>query len=281
MKIVKFAHKHQFGEGVIDGDQIRVTELSDASNELNAPFTLASVPPEAIQDQVAKSELSLPLSEVDLLPPVPPGAKLICLGFNYKAHLEETQTETSEAPALFARWHDSIVGHGTDVLLPPESPTFDFEGEIAIVIGKGGRRIAPEDAMDHVFGYTCFFDGSIRGYQLHSPTAGKNFPKSGSLGPWIMTADEAGPPEDFQLETLVAGEIMQSTTGNLMIFGVADTIAYVSRFTTLSPGDIIATGTPGGVGAKRTPPRWLKAGEEVEIRISPIGSLKNTVVAEA
>lgn len=281
MKIVKFYFKNLFGEGVVDGNQVRVAHLSDASDAHLSPFTLPSRTHAEISDLLAASGRSIPLGEVNLLPPIHPASKLICLGFNYKAHVEETHADIGEAPALFARWHDSIVGHGSDVLLPPESDTFDFEGEIAVVIGRAGRRISPEAATGHVFGYTCFFDGSIRAYQKHSPTAGKNFPSSGSLGPWIMTVDEAGDPAAFGLETYVAGEQMQSTRGDLMIFGVADVISYVSKFTHLSPGDVIATGTPGGVGAKRTPPRWLKPGEEVEVRISPIGSLKNTVVRES
>lgn len=281
MKIIKFAYKHQVGEGVVVDDQVRVAHLWDVQDTLAAPFTLFSRTTAEINALLEASGVVIPFNEIDLLPPVHPASKLICLGFNYKSHVEETQAEISEAPALFSRWHDSVVGHGSDVLLPPESDTFDFEGEIAIVIGQAGRRISAEDAMAHVFGYTCFFDGSIRAYQKHSPTAGKNFPSSGSLGPWIMTAEEAGDPSAFTLQTYVAGEMMQSTTGNLMIFGVAETISYVSQFTQLSPGDVIATGTPGGVGAKRTPPRWLLAGEEVEIRISPIGSLKNTVVQES
>ncbi|WP_084418491.1 fumarylacetoacetate hydrolase family protein [Henriciella litoralis] len=281
MKIVKFSFKNLFGEGVVEGDQVRVAHLSEALDALQAPFTLASRTQTEIDDLLADSGRSIPLSEVDLLPPIHAASKLICLGFNYKTHVEETHADIGEAPALFARWQDSIVGHGSNVLLPPESDTFDFEGEIAVVIGRAGRRILPDQAAGHVFGYTCFFDGSIRAFQKHSPTAGKNFPSSGSLGPWIMTADEAGDPDAFGLETYVAGEQMQSTRGDLMIFGVADVISYVSQFTNLSPGDVIATGTPGGVGAKRTPPRWLKPGEDVEVRISPIGSLKNTVVLEA
>lgn len=281
MKIVKFSFKNLFGEGVVEGDQVRVAHLSDAPDAQLAPFTLPYKTEAEISDLLDNSGRNIPFSKVDLLPPIHSASKLICLGFNYKTHVEETHADLGEAPALFARWHDSIVGHGSDVLLPPESGTFDFEGEIAVVIGKAGRRISTAEAASHVFGYTCFFDGSIRAYQKHSPTAGKNFPSSGSLGPWIMTVDEAGDPAAFGLETYIAGEQMQSTRGDLMIFGVADVISYVSQFTNLSPGDVIATGTPGGVGAKRTPPRWLRQGEDVEVRISPIGSLKNTVALEA
>lgn len=281
MKLVKFTYEGRSSQGVIVGDSIAVLGPWHTADTLHAPFSLPSCSADDINDQLKSAQEHIPLSSVQLLPPIAPTSKIICLGFNYKSHIEETIGEEHKFPALFSRWPDTLVGQDVPLTRPSASETYDFEGEFAIVIGKGGRRIAYDAAADHVLGYSCFFDGSIRVYQKHSVTAGKNFPRSGSMGPWIVTGPEiSNLPKTFKMETRINGQSVQSTTGDLMVFDVPTIISYVSEFTPLSPGDVIATGTPGGVGAKRTPPLWLKDGDAVEVEISGIGTLRNTIKNE-
>lgn len=281
MKLVKFSHQGIAGEGVLVGEEIRVVRTFGRIDVDDAQFTLPARDDAFIVAEETSARETVPLGEACLAAPISPTSKIICLGYNYKEHVVETRTDVGAAPALFARWSDSLVGHGHDLIAPAASSCYDFEGEIAIVIGKGGRRIRDDQAIQHVSGYTCLFDGSVRDYQKSSPTAGKNFPRSGAIGPWIVTRDEAGDPRDFRLQTRVNGQTVQSTSGDLMIFGIPAIISYVSEFTELSPGDVIATGTPGGVGAKRMPPLWLKEGDVVEVFVSSVGILRNRVIAEA
>ncbi len=221
----------------------------------------------------------MPLAEVTLAPPVDPLAKIVCIGMNYRDHVGEIKLEVAENPTIFTRGIDTLVGHGGDIVRAKVSETFDFEGEIAVVIGRGGRHIAEADAMDHVGGYTCFMDGSIRAYQKHSITAGKNFWRTGAMGPWIVPADEFG-VEDPALLTRLNGEVVQSSHASLMIFDIHRCIAYVSQVMPLRPGDVIATGTPGGVGSRRTPPLWMKPGDTIEVEVEGVGTLANHVVDE-
>ncbi len=278
MKLVKFAYEGRSSEGVIIDDSIVVLGPWHTGPH---PFSLPSRSTEEINSQLKSARERIPLSSAQLLAPISPTSKIICLGFNYKSHIEETIGEEHKFPALFSRWPDTLVGQDAVLTRPCASETYDFEGEFAIIIGKGGRRISPEAATDHVAGYSCFFDGSIRAYQKHSVTAGKNFPNSGSMGPWIVSGPEiSNLPTTFRMETRINGQSVQSTTGDLMVFDVPTIIAYVSEFTPLSPGDVIATGTPGGVGAKRTPPLWLKDGDAIEVEISGIGTLRNIIKNE-
>jgi 2-keto-4-pentenoate hydratase/2-oxohepta-3-ene-1,7-dioic acid hydratase in catechol pathway len=217
---------------------------------------------------------------VTWLPPVVAPAKILCIGVNYHAHREEMgRGDDAPHPTVFVRWPSSLVGHGQPVVRPLESEAFDYEGELAVVIGRRGRRIAVADALDHVAGYSCFLDGSVRDWQRHTTqfTAGKNFDRSGAFGPWIVTADEVPDPGVLHLRTTVDGEVLQDSGTDLLIASVPELIAYCSTFATLEPGDVIATGTPGGVGSARTPPRWLRPGESVEVTISGIGTLANPV----
>ena len=183
-------------------------------------------------------------------------------------------------PKLFLRTPQSLVGHRQSVVCPSASKEYDFEGELGVVIGRGGRRIPPDRALSHVAGYTCFFDGSVRDYQKHSFTAGKNFDSSGACGPWLVPASEVPDPQNLLLTTRVNGEVLQQANTAEMIFSVADIISYISIFTHLEPGDVIATGTPAGVGAGRKPPLWMKPGDRVEVEIERIGTLANTVISE-
>ena len=209
-------------------------------------------------------------------------AKLICVGVNYMPHIKEMGRERPERPVIFVRFGDSIVGHGRPLLAPRESEQFDYEGELAVVIGKRARRVGRDRALDYVAGYSCFNDGSVRDYQRHSPqfTPGKNFHASGAFGPWLVTADEIPDPRKLTLTTRLNGTVMQHESVGELCFDVPQLIEYCSTWTELLPGDVIVTGTPGGVGAGRKPPVWMKPGDSVEVEISGIGTLRNPVAAD-
>jgi 2-keto-4-pentenoate hydratase/2-oxohepta-3-ene-1,7-dioic acid hydratase in catechol pathway len=181
---------------------------------------------------------------------------------------------------MFIRFTDTLVGHEGEMIRPKLSDNFDFEGELTMVIGKGGRHIPIDRALDHVAGYTIFVDGSVRDFQKHSVTAGKNFPATGPLGPWLVTSDVIPDPQRLELTTRLNGTVVQHDTTDHMIFDVATIIEYLSTVTWLEPGDVIATGTPDGVGLGRKPPLWMKAGDKVEVEISGIGILSVNVVDE-
>ena len=230
----------------------------------------------------AASGKRVPLDGVTLLPVIPNPGKILCVGHNYEEHRQETGRAKTAHPSLFVRFADTLIGHEAPIVRPPVSTSLDFEGELAVVIGRGGFRVKPEQALDLVAGYSCFNDGSVRDWQWHTQqfTPGKNFPSTGAFGPALVTPDEVGTLDDLRIETRLNGDVVQSSTLGHMIFPVADIIAYVSSFTRLSPGDVIATGTPGGVGAKRQPPVWLKPGDVVEVDIAGVGVLRNGVVDE-
>lgn len=224
----------------------------------------------------------LPFGEITLLPVIPDPAKILCVGHNYESHRQETGRAKVDNPSIFTRYADTLVAHGAPIVLPRASDHLDFEGELAVVIGKGGRAIAEADALDHIAGYACFNDASIRDWQWHTTQfiPGKNFPGTGAFGPKLVTAEEVGDLADIRVTTRLNGEVVQDQPIRDMIFPIKKIIAYISTFTPLSPGDVIATGTPGGVGAKRTPPLWMKAGDEVEVDIGPVGTLINKIIAE-
>ena len=223
------------------------------------------------------------LADVALLPPIPdPAAKFLCVGVNYIPHIREMGRERPEYPVLFVRFAGSLVGHGRPMIRPAASVQYDYEGELAVVIGKSARHVPRSRALEHVAGYSCFNDGSIRDYQRHSVqwTAGKNFHASGSFGPWIVTSDEAPDPRAFHLQTRLNGTVVQDESVAELCFDIPQLIEYCSTWTTLEPGDVIVTGTPGGVGAGRTPPLWMKAGDTVEVEIRGVGLLANPIVDE-
>ena len=230
----------------------------------------------------AESTETLPLSEVTLRPPLPEPQRIFCVGLNYAAHREETHNKPSDYPTIFVRFASSIVGPDQDLICPEASSQFDYEGELAVVIGQAGRHISEKDALSHVAGYSCFNDGSVRDYQRHTAqfTPGKNFEESGSFGPWIVTSDELGDPARLELTTRLNGEVVQNATTDLMLFPIPTLIHYLSTFTALQPGDVIATGTPSGVGSRRDPPLWMKPGDRVEVEISGIGVLANSIAKE-
>jgi 2-keto-4-pentenoate hydratase/2-oxohepta-3-ene-1,7-dioic acid hydratase in catechol pathway len=219
------------------------------------------------------------LSHVTWLPVIPNPGKIICIGVNYEEHRAETANTEVSHPAMFLRTAESQTGHRTAIVRPFESHTLDYEAEIAVIIGKEGRRIPCDRAWEHIVGYSCYNDGSVREFQRHTTqyTAGKNFPGTGAFGPWMVTADEIAPGTPLTLTCHLNGELMQRATTDQMIFDIPSIIEYVSTVTPLYPGDVIVTGTPGGVGARRTPPVWMKPGDTVEIGIDKVGVLENTV----
>jgi len=221
------------------------------------------------------------LSRITFLPVIPNPGKIICVGLNYEEHRVETGRDKTESPALFIRVAESQVGHLQPIILPPESTHLDYEGEIAVIIGKRGRRISEEKSWEHIAGYACYNDGSIRDWQRHTVqwTAGKNFDRTGGFGPWMTTRGEIRDGEELTLVTRLNGTEMQRATTAMMIHRIPRLINYISTFTTLEPADVIVTGTPGGVGARRTPPVWMKAGDTVEVEVTHCGTLVNTIAA--
>ena len=210
--------------------------------------------------------------EIGWLPVIPNPDKIVCVGLNYQDHVVETGRDNTEQPAIFLRLSESQVGHLQPIIRPRESTQMDFEAEIAVIIGTPGRRISQADAWKHIAGYSCYNDGSVRDWQRHTVqwTAGKNFAHTGGFGPWMVTADEIPPNTKMTLSCRLNGQQMQHATTEQMIFKIPKIIEYVSAWTTLLPGDVLVTGTPGGVGARRTPPVWMKPGDKV-------GILENTI----
>lgn len=222
------------------------------------------------------------LEDVKILKPIGRDTRYFCIGVNYPDRNEEYRdgSERAKYPSLFMRSHTSLVGHGEPILRPLESEQLDYEGEIVVVIGVGGRRIKQEAAMSHVLGYTCANEGSVRDWMRHSKfnvTQGKNFDCSGAIGPYIVTEDEVG-PAPLRVTTRVNGEERQNDTSDRMLFPIPYLISYLSTFCSLEPGDVILSGTPIGAGARFDPPRYLASGDVVEVEVSRVGVLRNTVV---
>jgi 2-keto-4-pentenoate hydratase/2-oxohepta-3-ene-1,7-dioic acid hydratase in catechol pathway len=232
---------------------------------------------------VADREPDVALAEVELLPPVLHPAKILCAGVNYADHRDEASAPPAEYPTLFTRFADTQVAHGQPLIIPSVGRNLDFEGELAAVIGRNVYRESPAAVGDAVAAWSCYNDGSVRDWQFHSSQwiPGKNFPGTGGFGPWIVTADEVGDPSLMQLATRVNGETMQAASLKDLIFDVPALISYISQFTPLQAGDLLITGTPAGVGAFRKPPVWLKPGDIIDVVISRVGMLRNTVAAES
>lgn len=279
MRLVTFqrADKSQ-SYGTVEGDLIR-----DAGAVLGGTYPdLRSV-----LDAGATAELdgkgdTIKMSDVTLLPPVPNPEKILCIGLNYLPHILESGRAKPEYPSIFTRYPASVVGHGTPIERPLASREFDYEGELALVIGKAGRHISEDDAWDHVLGYSCFNEGSVRDYQNHTTQfwPGKSFERSGAMGPWIVTSDEVGDITAQTLTTRVNGNVEQHAPFSDLAIGIPEIIAYASTVLTLKPGDIIVTGTPGGVGRYRKPQLFLEPGMSVEVEISGVGTLVNGVIDE-
>ena len=275
MKLVSFELHGEPGYGaVVDGRIIRLDCLADAPADLGS--FIAHYHGKKWPD--ISSGQKIDLATVRLLPPIPNPGKIICVATNFHEPSRAGKPDP-EYPLVFTRFAESLTGHGQNLLSPKVSKQFDFEGEFAVVIGKQGHMIRREEAMDHVAGYSCFNDGSVRDWQKHSTqfTPGKNFFHSGSMGPWIVTTDEIDSISGLTLQTKVNGFVKQSISLEQMIFDVPWLISYFSTFIPLLPGDIIATGTPSGFGSTRNPPEFLNKGDVVDVVISDIGILSNTV----
>lgn len=277
MKLAKIARGGAVASAIVEDGAVRVVSPWTTADPLDAPFDLPGLPQSDLTGLAAGQRERIPLGEVALLPPIGPRSKLVCIGLNYLDHAVEGSFEAPANPALFTKFSDALVGEGAPLMRPSVSQCFDFEGEIALVIGKSGRNIAVEDAASHICGYTIMMDGSLRDYQQHSLSAGKNFRRSGALGPWIVTADEISDSAAMAITTRLNGDVVQSGVASKMLYDIPTVIAYVSQFTLLEPGDVISTGTPAGVGAMRKPPLWMKAGDRIEVEVTGIGKLSNAI----
>lgn len=280
MKVISYQDKGEASYGVVsDGGVIA------ARGDLRARYpTLRALLEAGALDQLrAAQEGAKPaarLDEITFLPVIPEARKIILVGLNYEMHRVETGRDKSPYPVLFSRFADTQVGHGQPMVKPRVSDAFDFEGELAVIIGKPGRAIAEAEALGHVAGYSCYNDGSVRDWQRHTHQflPGKNFPGSGGFGPWMVSADEIPDPATLTLATRLNGEEMQRATTDQLIFTIPFLLHYISTFTPLAPGDVIVTGTPGGVGFKREPPVFMNEGDVIEVEISGIGTLRNPIV---
>lgn len=220
------------------------------------------------------------LSDITFLPTIPDPTHVFCAGKNYKDHVEEMGFDMPENLTLFLKANSTLFGHRGQMIRPKVSECLDFEGELCAVIGKETRHVSEADALDHIAGYTIMVDGSVRDFQKHSVTAGKNFVATGPLGPVMTTADEVPDPSQLHITTRLNGEVVQDAGVDLLIFDIPYIISYLSKMTTLQPGDIVATGSPEGSGAGRTPQLWMKGGDKLSVEISKIGTLSVDVVDE-
>jgi len=280
MKLASFETDNRATYGILAGDTLR--EPDDAFLATYPDLRSAIAAGKLDELQRGRTGASHAVDAVRFLPLIPAPDKILCVGVNYRPHIEEMGRDVPDYPVVFVRFPGSQVGHGQAVIRPVASEKFDFEGELAIVIGKSARHVKRADGLDYIAGYCCFMDGSVRDWQKHTMqfTPGKNFAKSGSMGPWLVTRDEIPDPKSLALTTRVNGVLMQEGQVADLIFDIPALIEYCSTFTELLPGDVIATGTPGGVGAARTPPLWLRAGDSIEVNIPGVGLLVNSVADE-
>lgn len=282
MKIASFVYQNRSTYGVLEGDQ--VIDLESLKPHLGLD----------LKEAIARNRLSeldaaalgglprVPVNEITFLPVIANPGKVLCIGINYATHVRETGRDMPTYPMIFTRFADSQTAHLQPIVRPAVSHKLDFEGELAVVIGKTARHVKQQDALDYVAGYSCYNDGSVRDWQKHTIqfVPGKNFPATGGFGPWLVTSDEIADPQNLELTTRLNGEVMQHTRTSDMIFDVRKLIEYCTEFTELAPGDVIVSGTTGGVGAFREPPVWMKPGDIVEIEIERIGILRNSIVDE-
>jgi 5-carboxymethyl-2-hydroxymuconate isomerase len=282
MKLASYNHNGRASWGVVTDD----ARIIDVRPRLPRHHTLLDVLRADALDEVRKTIIDVrpdfKVGEVELLPPVVAPEKILCIGVNYANRNEEykDQSELPKYPSMFFRTPGSFVGHGWNLIRPPESEQLDYEGEIVLIIGKECHRIAASQAADHIAGYTLCNEGTIRDWLKHAKfnvTQGKNFDRSGSIGPWMVTADEVEYGRPMHLTTRVNGEIRQDDTTANLIFDFGYLLSYITTFTTLKPGDMIVSGTPTGAGARFDPPKWLKPGDQIEVTVPEIGTLKNGV----
>ena len=298
MKLISFEQPHgrsgrgQFlgrsSWGAVIGEDANAAVIDLGARLTDAPTLKAALAPTLLAQAAELVRTSKPdhaLADLKLLKPVPDAEKIICVGVNYAERNDEYNDASAapKFPSLFMRTPDSLVAHGDNLLRPPESTQLDYEGEIVIVIGQGGRRIARENALQHIAGLTIMNEGTIRDWLRHGKfnvTQGKNFVASGAIGPWIVTSDEIADMNDISITTRVNGELRQDDNTRRMMFPFTELIRYISQFMLLKTGDIIATGTPIGAGARFEPPKWLVPGDLVQVQVAGVGLLSNTVADE-
>jgi 5-carboxymethyl-2-hydroxymuconate isomerase len=282
MRFVSFERQGKRSWGAIQGEAI--VDLRDRFPTLRDAIAADAL--DELKHAVEGAPATVPLAEIRYLPPIPYPEKIICVGVNYANRNAEYKdgSDLPKYPSLFLRTPGSFVGHNEPIIRPRESDQLDYEGEIALIIGKPGRRIAESDYWSHVAGLTCLNEGTIRDWVRHGKfnvTPGKNFDKTGSCGPWMVTRDEFQAGATMAVKTLVNGESRQDDTTESLIFSFGYLLHYISSFTTLVPGDVVSTGTPVGAGARFDPPKWLKPGDVVEVTVPGIGTLRNPVADEA
>jgi 2-keto-4-pentenoate hydratase/2-oxohepta-3-ene-1,7-dioic acid hydratase in catechol pathway len=282
MRFVSFVRSGRPSWGVLAGTEIvdLGSALGARASTLRAALALDDFP--GAVSSAMQTAPRHPLAGISLEPVIPDAGKILCVGLNYETHRKETGRSEVANPTIFTRFADTQIGHGMPIVCPRVSKDLDFEGELAVIIGRPSRYIGRQEAMAHVAGFACYNDVSVRDWQRHTHqfTPGKNFPATGPFGPCLVTSDEVGPLADLRIVTRLNGITVQEAKLGDMIFDIPRIIEYCSSFTPLAPGDVIATGTPGGVGAKRVPPLWMKPGDTVEVEIDRVGLLKNGIVAE-
>jgi len=282
MKFVTFSAKGAQQYGAVVGD--RIVSLSEKLGQ-RYPDLKSLIAQNGFADAekaLKEAGQGVPLDSVTFEPVIPNPGRILCVGLNYESHRLETGRPIVGHPTMFIRWPSSQTGHKRPMIRPLVSTKFDYEGELVVIIGKPGRYIPLADTMKHIAGYSIYNEGSVRDWQNHTSqfTPGKNFPGTGAFGPWMVTADEVADPSKLRLTTRLNGQVMQEAGIDQMIFPIANLISYCSAFTPLDAGDIIVTGTPGGVGFKREPPVFMKPGDTVEIDIPGIGKLVNSIEDE-
>lgn len=285
MKLITYIRDGNARLGAVDGK--RVVDLNDADSSIpnNLVDALERFEDLTIAARAAmeRGGTSLPLVGCHLAPAAPRPGKILCLGLNFVDHAKEGGLAAPDHPSVFMRGASSLVGHEQPVVRPHVSDKFDFEAELAVIVGRRARYVSRARALEHVFGYACFNDISVRDYQMRSPTwtVGKNFDATGAFGPWIVTADELPPgAAGLQIQLRLNGVVEQNANTSDMIVDVPAAIEYLSEAMTLEPGDVIAMGTPSGIGGARRPPLWLKPGDQVEVEIDRVGVLRNLIIDE-
>jgi 2-keto-4-pentenoate hydratase/2-oxohepta-3-ene-1,7-dioic acid hydratase in catechol pathway len=287
LKLLSFIHQGRHTWGAVIGSD-DVVDLGKAMPQYaSLSDYIASGAYLQAKAHVAGKAADAKLSQITYLPVITQPEKIVCAVRNYMDHHQEVlaagmHRELSEQPPIFLRVWRSQVAHGQPIVCPKVSDSLDWEGELAVIIGQAGRNIPEDKAFDHVAGYSCYNDGSIREWQFHAKqiASGKNFENTGGFGPWMVTADEINPNEELKLVVRLNGEVVQSSHTGHMIFSTAKLISYASTIFTLVPGDVIATGTPAGVGWSRKPPRFMKPGDVCEVEIEKIGTLINPIAAQ-
>jgi 2-keto-4-pentenoate hydratase/2-oxohepta-3-ene-1,7-dioic acid hydratase in catechol pathway len=282
MKFASYTYQGKHSYGLVDDKGVFDALQAGSAFGGTLKEAIAGKQLDSIAALAAATDKRIALADIQFLPVIPDPDKILCIGINYLSHVKETGREVPKYPMIFSRWSDSQVGHDQDMIRPQASSKLDFEGELAVIIGRAGRHIKAADAFDYVAGYSCYNDGSVRDWQKHTIqfVPGKNFPATGGFGPWLVTSDEVGDPSKLSLITRLNGVVVQDGRIDDLIFTIPMLIEYCSTFTELRPGDVIITGTTGGVGAFREPPLWMKHGDVVEVEISKIGTLVNTIADE-